>query len=158
MTQNNVNIYVDADACPVIREVEEIASKYKLKTILICDTSHIITSEYSDVIIADRGSDSVDIVLINKCRKGDIVVTQDYGVGAMALGKCAYAIHQSGKWYTDDNIDSMLMSRHIVKSARHSHKKIHIKGQSKRTEKDNAIFLESFEKLVLKAVNERDKV
>ena len=38
----------------------------------------------------------MDYALINLCREGDIVVTQDYGVAAMALGKKAYAIHQSG--------------------------------------------------------------
>lgn len=58
--------------------------------------------------MVDRGADSVDIVLVNNCNKGDIVVTQDYGVAAMALGKGAYAIHQSGKWFTNDNIDEML--------------------------------------------------
>lgn len=54
---------------------------------------------------------AVDIALINLCKRGDIVVTQDYGVAALALGKGARAIHQSGKWYTDDNIDGLLMER-----------------------------------------------
>ncbi len=151
-----MKIYVDADACPVIRQIEEIASKYRIKTILICDTSHNITSELSDVIVTDSGADSVDMVLINKCEKGDIAVTQDYGVGAMALSKKAYAIHPGGKWYTDDNIDGMLMSRHIVKSAKNSRKRIHIKGQRKRTEEDNIRFLDSFERLVLKALKENN--
>ena len=42
-----------------------------------------------------------DFTLISLSHQGDIVVTQDYGVAVMALGKKAYAIHQSGKWYTD---------------------------------------------------------
>ena len=50
------------------------------------------------------GADAVDYKLISICHKGDVVVTQDYGVAAMALGKGAYAIHQSGKWYTNENI------------------------------------------------------
>lgn len=60
-------------------------------------------------------ADAVDYKLISICHKGDIVVSQDYGVAAMALGKGAYAIHQSGKWYTNDNIDQMLMERHLNK-------------------------------------------
>ncbi len=151
-----MKIYVDADACPVIRQVEEIARKYNIASALICDTNHVLSSEYSEVIVADQGADSVDLVLINKCKKGDIAVTQDYGVGAMALSKGAFAIHQSGKWYTEDNIDNMLMSRHIIKSARRSHKKLHIKGPKKRTEEDNIIFLESFERLVRKALYENN--
>ena len=38
------------------------------------------------------------------------MVSQDYGVAAMALGKGAFAIHQSGKWYTNDNIYQMLIN------------------------------------------------
>ena len=60
-------------------------------------------------------ADAVDYKLISICHKGDIVVSQDYGVAAMALGKGAYAIHQSGRWYTNNNIDQMLMERHLNK-------------------------------------------
>lgn len=56
-------------------------------------------------------ADAVDFSLINLCKKGDIVVTQDYGVAAMALGKGAYGIHQFGRWYTNENIDQLLMER-----------------------------------------------
>lgn len=56
-------------------------------------------------------ADAVDYKLISLCHRGDIVVSQDYGVAAMALGKAAYAIHQSGRWYTDENIDRMLMAK-----------------------------------------------
>ena len=129
-----MKIYVDADACPVVKQTEKVAKKYNISVILICDTNHIINSDYSEVLIADTGSDSVDIVLVNKCNKGDIVVSQDYGVAAMALGKGAYPIHQSGKWYTNENIDSMLMQRHMSKVARRSKSKVHIKGPKKRTE------------------------
>ena len=97
-----MEILVDADACPVIAQVENVAQKHNVPVTLLCDTSHILESEYSRVVMVDRGADSVDIVLVNNCNKGDIVVTQDYGVAAMALGKGAYAIHQSGKWYTND--------------------------------------------------------
>ena len=121
---------------------------------LICDTNHILNSDYSDVIIADAGADSVDIVLVNKCSKGDIVVSQDYGVAAMALGKGAYPIHQSGKWYTNENIDSMLMQRHISKAMRRSKSKVHIKGPKKRTEEDNERYEQSLEKLVDKLLSE----
>lgn len=46
----------------------------------------------------------------------------------MALGKGCYAIHQSGKWYTNENIDQMLMERYIAKKARRSSKKNHLKS------------------------------
>ena len=78
------------------------------------------------------GADAVDYKLISLCHKGDIVVSQDCDVAAMALGKGAYAIHQSGKWYTNDNIDRMLMERHLNKKMRRSSNKAHLKGPKKR--------------------------
>lgn len=89
--------------------------KYKVPVTLLCDTNHVLQSDYSEVIVVGAGADAVDYKLISLCHKGDIVVSQDYGVAAMALGKKAYAIHQSGKWYTDANIDQMLMERHLNK-------------------------------------------
>lgn len=146
-----MHIYVDADACPVIRIVENIAKKYNIETTLICDTNHVLTSDYSDVVTVSAGADAVDFKLVNLCTRDDIVVTQDYGVAAMALSKGAYAIHQSGKWYTNDNIDRMLMQRHITKCAKRASSKNHIKGPKKRSNEDNIHFAESFEKLVLLA-------
>ena len=99
------------------------------------------------------GTDAVDYKLISICHRGDIVVTQDYGVAAMALGKGSFAIHQSGKWYTNENIDQMLMERHLNKKARRASSRNHIKGPRKRTEEDDQRFAESFEKLLRKANN-----
>ena len=124
-----MHIFVDADACPVVGIVEEIAEKYNIPTTLLCDTNHILYSDYSEVIVVGAGADAVDYKLISICHKGDVVVTQDYGVAAMALGKGAYAIHQSGKWYTNENIDQMLMERHLNKKARRSSHKNHMKDR-----------------------------
>ena len=144
-----VQIFVDADACPVVGIIETIAEKYNIPTTLLCDTNHILYSNYSKVIVVGAGADAVDYKLISICHKGDIVVSQDYGVAAMALGKGAYAIHQSGKWYTNNNIDQMLMERHLNKKARRSSHKNHIKGPKKRTEEDDVRFAQSFEKMLM---------
>ncbi|MFI3172023.1 MAG: YaiI/YqxD family protein [Eubacteriales bacterium] len=144
-----MKIYVDADACPVVRIVEKVAMKYELPVTLLCDTNHVLYSDYSEVKIIGAGADAVDYALIGLCKKGDIVVSQDYGVAAMALGKGAYAIHQSGKWYTNENIDMMLMERHVNKKARRSSGKNHIKGPRKRTSEDDERFEHSFQKLII---------
>ena len=149
-----MKIFVDADACPVVRIVENIAEKYKVPVTLLCDTNHVLSSNYSEVMIVGAGADAVDFKLISLCRQGDIVVTQDYGVAAMALSKKAHAIHQSGKWYTNENIDQMLMERHLAKKARRASSKNHLKGPRKRTEEDDVRFAESFERLVWKVVED----
>ena len=96
-------------------------------------------------------ADAVDYKLICICHKGDIVVSQDYGVAAISLGKGAYAIHQSGKWYTNENIDQMLMERHLNKKERRNSDKNNLKEPRKRIEEDDVRFAQSFEKLILMA-------
>ena len=146
-----MKILIDADACPVIGIVEAIAKKHDISVILLCDTNHVLQSDYSDVITVGAGADAVDFKLVSICQKGDIVVTQDYGVAAMILAKGAYGIHQSGKWYTNENIDQMLMERHMNKKARRSSSKNHMKGAKKRTVEDDERFAQSFEKMILMA-------
>ena len=150
---DNMKIYIDADACPVVCQVEKIAKKYKTEVVLLCDTNHVMNSDYSEICIIGAGADAVDFALINKCKRGDIVISQDYGVAAMALGKGAYCIHQSGRWYTNDNIDQLLMERHMAKEARRASSKNHTKGPRKRMAEDDIRFEESFEKMVRKALD-----
>ena len=156
-TESTMTIYIDADACPVTRIAEDIARNHGIPVALLCDTNHQLTSDYSTIKVISAGADAVDIALINLCKRGDVVVTQDYGVAALALGKGARAIHQSGKWYTDDNIDGLLMERHLTKKARRSGKH-HLKSPAKRTEKDDRRFAESFERMIQETLNDRNTV
>ena len=142
-----MTIYIDADACPVTRIAERVAKEKSIPVVLLCDTNHVLTSDYSEVKIIGAGADAVDIALINLCRAGDVVITQDYGVAAMALGKGARAIHQSGRVYSDDNISGLLESRHIAKVQRRKSKN-HLKGPRKRTLEDDKRFEESLRRLL----------
>lgn len=141
-----MKILVDADACPVKEIIEAVAMRMQIPVVMLIDTSHILTSDYSEIVMVSKAPDAVDFALINRTAKGDIVVTQDYGVAAMALGKGAYAIHPSGKLYTDHNIDVMLFERDIAKKCRRAGERIpsHTK---KRTSQDNDRFEEAFLKL-----------
>ena len=71
-----MQIFVDADACPVVDIIETIAEKYNIPTTLLCDTNHILYSDYSEVIVVGAGADAEDYKLISICHKGDIVVSQ----------------------------------------------------------------------------------
>ena len=154
-----MRILIDADACPVVRITERVAREKGIPVTLLCDTNHVLQSDYSDVITVGAGADAVDFKLVSICRKGDLVVTQDYGVAAMILGKGASGIHQSGKWYTNENIDQMLMERHLNKKARMGSHKNHIKGPKKRTEEDNERFAQSFERMICVALkNDENRI
>lgn len=147
-----MRIFVDADACPVVKIVEKIAKRYGIDVILLCDTNHILTSDYSEVKVIGAGADAVDFALVNMIIKGDVAVTQDYGVASMVLGKGGYCIHQSGKIFSDDNIGGLLMDRHLAKKARMTKSKHHIKGPKKRTKDDDLRFEKAFEDLIIKLI------
>lgn len=140
-----MRILVDADACPVKEIIVKLAKKNKLEVHMFFDNSHMYNDGYSTVYILDKGADSVDYALINKSLKGDIVVTQDYGVATMALSKNAYPINQNGLIYNDDNIMSLLTQRATNQKLR-KHKKM--KGPKKRTVEMDRKFEESLQILI----------
>jgi len=141
-----MRILVDADACPSVDKVETVAKKNGWQVLLFVDTCHMKTSEYSEVRVCDKGADSVDFALLNECRRDDVVITHDYGLAAMVLGKGARAIHSNGWWYSNENTDRLLMERHEVKKKRKSSKN-HIKGPAKRTPEDERQFEKCLEAL-----------
>lgn len=145
-----MKVLVDADACPVVRQTEAVAKKHGVPVILLYDTNHVLQSDYSEVRIIGAGADAVDIALINICDPGDVVITQDYGVAAMALGRRAYAMHQDGWQYTDAIIDRLLLERHMSKRIRRSSHKAHLRGPHKRTEEDDKRFQEGLDALLRK--------
>ena len=59
-----MRVFIDADACPVVSIVENISKKYNIPVTLLCDTNHVLTSEYSEVIVVGAGADAVDYKLI----------------------------------------------------------------------------------------------
>lgn len=141
-----MEIFVDADACPVKEIIVRIAKQYGLSVTMLCDASHILNDGYSKVINVEKGKDSADMALINLARSGDIVVTQDYGVAALALGKKAFAINQNGLVYSDENIDMLLFERHIGQEVRRRGGRTH--GQKKRSRENDLAFEKAFVRLI----------
>ncbi|KYH29307.1 MULTISPECIES: YaiI/YqxD family protein [Clostridium] len=144
-----MRIIVDADACPGREVIEKAAKENKVDVIMYCDINHVITSEYSTVKIVDSGFQSVDMRIANEAKSGDIIVTQDYGVAAMALGKKAYAISPKGYIYDNENIDRLLFERHLSLKVRRGGGKTF--NPKKRTEEDDERLYKNILKLIKKA-------
>ena len=51
-----MQIFVDADACPVVSIVEKVAKEHDLQVTLLCDTNHVLSSDYSEVIVVGTGA------------------------------------------------------------------------------------------------------
>ncbi|RJS59055.1 YaiI/YqxD family protein [Bacillus sp. PK3_68] len=139
-------ILIDADGCPVVDRALKVAKKFGLRVVLICDTAHVMQRDGAETVTVSKGADAVDFVLVNRVKKGDIVITQDYGLAAMVLAKNGYAIDQNGRLYTPDNIDQLLGFRHVAKKARQAGERM--KGPRKRRKEDDQQFEERFIRVV----------
>ena len=141
-----MKILIDADGCPVVKQATQIAKENNIEVVIFCDTSHIINSDYAQIITVSKGTDSVDFALVNEVQSGDIVVTQDYGLAAMVLSRGGKAITQNGMIISDSNLGLLLTSRYESKKARMSG--AHLKGPKKRTIQNDEAFIKSFKSLL----------
>ena len=80
---------------------------------MVADDSHLLEDDYATVITVSQGADAADYKLIELASPGDLIITQDYGVASMALGKGAFALSNEGLIFTADNIDQLLFERYL---------------------------------------------
>lgn len=137
-----MKIMVDADACPVKGIILEQAKRRNIPVIMFMDTSHELYDDYCVIVTVDKAKDSADFAIIKRAEAGDIVVTQDYGLAAMALARGAKAINQNGLIYTDSNIASLLNDRHISAQIRRAGGRT--SNSKKRTKENNLDFEKAF--------------
>lgn len=144
-----MKILVDADACPVKEILVAEAKRRNIPVTMLIDTSHVLNDGYSTVITVDTGKDSADIRLVNLIEPGDLVVTQDYGVAAVALARKARALNQNGLVYCDANIDRLLYERALGQEIRRAGGKA---GKNRRRSKADD---ETFRAALLKIITEK---
>ena len=141
-----MKILIDADGCPVVDITLHIARQYHIECVILCDTSHVFEKDGATTVTVSKGADSVDFVLVNMVRQGDIVVTQDYGLAAMCLARRAIPVSQDGMVYDDTNMDALLAARHTAKKIRMSGGRL--KGSPKRTAEQNKSFETKLRELI----------
>lgn len=141
-----MKILIDADGCPVVDICLKTAKAHSVECIIFCDTSHIFERDGAKTVTVSKGADSVDFKLVGALERGDIAVTQDYGLAAMCLAKGARALNQNGLIYSVDNIDALLASRYETKKLRMAGGRI--KGPSKRTHAQDEAFLKALESML----------
>lgn len=141
-----MKVLIDADACPVTGIAVELCKKFSVPCFLLCDTAHTIYKDGAETLVFDKGSDSVDFALVNRAAPGDIVITQDYGLASMCLGRSARVLHQDGWEYTLDNISGLMEQRHASKKYRMAGGRT--KGPAKRTKAQDAAFEKALQQML----------
>ena len=141
-----MKVIIDADGSPVVKSAVEISKAHEIEVLIVKNYAHEIEDDYATVVTVDITSDSADYYIVNHASKGDIVITQDYGLAAMALSKGAICINQNGLIISNDNIDSLLARRHVNREARMRDGKF--SKFKKRSKEDDLKFEESFKALI----------
>lgn len=145
-----MRIIIDGDACPQrVKEIcEQAAREYEIELIIVVDMDHYIVSDY-EIIVVEQGRDSVDYKIVQIFKEGDILVTQDYGLASLTLGKAEAIIHTAGFFINKNNIDNLLQSRYIGERIRKQGGKT--KGPSKRRKEQD----DNFKKCLYKVLSEK---
>ncbi|WP_407944988.1 YaiI/YqxD family protein [Paenibacillus albicereus] len=150
----STRIVVDADACPVKREIMDIAYPLGVPVLMVSSYDHRLEPEPGlEIAHVDRSSQAADLYILNRVRVGDIVVTGDYGLAAIALAKGAEVIGFRGHRYRDETIDSMMARRHEQSVIRRSGGRT--KGPKAMTAEDRAAFQQKLTKLLQRRQEKR---
>lgn len=141
-----MKVLVDADACPrtVLNSIKELQEKYSFSLITVASFNHNISGT-GHIVVGDEFQ-AADMTIVNLTSKGDIVVTADFGLASLVLGKEAKAISPSGRIYNNEQIDLMLEERHVKEKIRRSGGRT--KGPSARTKNEDENFRNSFLKIL----------
>ncbi|MEQ8201556.1 MAG: YaiI/YqxD family protein [Syntrophomonadaceae bacterium] len=146
-----MKIVVDADACPVKDIIEIVAGRCGVEVVLVSNPHHHLQSRYAAIVVVDGASQAADLAIMNMVRRGDVVVTQDYGLASMVMARGCYALDPSGRIFDDDNIDRLLMSRFLNQKARRAGDRI--KGPRKRAKPDDDRFARSLERIIVENIH-----
>ncbi|MHC1746547.1 MAG: DUF188 domain-containing protein [Negativicutes bacterium] len=141
-----MKILVDADACPkmVLQICCELGKKYDIAVWTVASFNHNIQSDHHITVESD--SQAADIKVMNLSEAGDIIITQDWGLAAMVLGKHAKCLSAAGREYRSGQMEFLLEERNIKAKLRRSGGRT--KGPRKRTGEDDRRFAASLEKLL----------
>ncbi len=141
-----MKLIVDADACPVnvLQLCRNAARKKGIPLWTVASFHHNIESE-KHIVVGDDPQET-DIAVANAAQAGDIIVTQDWGLAALILGKGAFAISPNGRIYTPANIPFLLEERELKARLRRGGGRT--KGPAKRTSAADRRFAANLERLL----------
>jgi uncharacterized protein YaiI (UPF0178 family) len=142
-----LEIYVDADACPVKEEVYRVARRLALKVYVVANSPMTLPPEaLFQLVVVGAGDDVADDWIASRAGQGDIVVTSDVLLAARCLKAAARVVDPKGREFTDDSIGSQVAGRELSKRLRESG--IETGGPSPMTKADRGKFLGTLDTVI----------
>ena len=114
-----LHIFVDADACPVKREIYRVAKRYSLKvTLAAASWMRVPESSRVSLEVVGNDPDAADDWIVEHVEADDIVITGDVRLAARSLEKHAYVLGHKGRPFTEENIGPALGTRDLLAELR----------------------------------------
>ena len=142
-----LHIFVDADACPVKKEVYRVASRFHLEVTLVANSWMRVPEErWIALEVVKDGLDAADDWIVEQVQNEDIVVTADIPLAGRCIKKGARVIAPTGKPFTEDNIGMAVASRDLMSALRSAGEITG--GPPPLTKRDRARFLEQLDNVI----------
>lgn len=147
MPKLKVDVYVDADSCPVQEEIIDVCGSFQITPVFIATVNHYSAEKsHAGWLFVDDGSQSVDIHILNRAKQGDVVITQDLSLAVLLTSKGVYVVTPRGKLVKENEADNIMNQKYIRQQSMKRKKKW--KGPSAFTEDDRNKFRSVFQYLL----------
>lgn len=144
-----MKIFVDADACPVKKEIAELCREYAVCVVFVASYAHYSLENQSNWVYVDSEKEAADLYIANHVSKGDLVVTQDMGLASLLTNKGVYVITSRGKELQEEDMSKILHDRYVSYKQLYSGQRI--KGPKAFTAEDRVNFCRVLKKRLLES-------
>ncbi len=143
-----LNLYVDADACPVKEEIYRVARRYSMRVFVVANTALRIPNDplVELVVRTEQGLNIVDDWIAEQAGPGDIVITSDIPLAARCVEKQARVLDPKGRIFSEHDIGATLAMRDLLDGLRQDG--IVTGGPAPMNAKDRSRFLSKLDELI----------
>ena len=142
-----LDLYIDADACPVKEEALRVAMRHKLQVYMVSNSwINMPVSINVQKILVESGADIADDWIAERIKSGDIAITADILLADRCLKSGASVVGTTGREFNDDNIGAAKAKRDLSAHLRET-------GESSTynptfSKQDRSRFLQTLEKVI----------
>jgi len=148
-----IELFVDADACPVKDEVYVVATRYGLPVAVVANTPmHVPAGFGAQMVVVEQGADAADDWIVAQVRPGDVVVTADLPLAARCLEAGARVLGSNGRVFDEESIGGLLATRGFKEQLRESG--VNTGGPPPLSQKDRSRFAQKLDELVQRSMRE----
>ena len=147
-------IYIDADPCPVKTEAEKVATRHKVRVVLVSNGGiRPSANPLVESIFVSDGPDVADMWIAERAGPGDVVVTGDIPLAAKCVAAGAKVLKHNGEELHARNIGQVLATRDLMQDLR-SADPFRQGGGKPFSKADRSRFLDGLERVVQAARRE----